>query len=282
VNQRDVILKRVKTVETLPSASAQIISLVQDPDTPSDKIAQALEYDPSLTTNILRMANSARFGLPQSVSTVKDALFRLGRQVVLEMVVAVSVKSTFKEPIKGYDVAGSDLWDHVVGTAIGAIELGKILDIKVPAHTFTAALLHDVGKIVLGMFVEVDSAAITEMAFEEEMSFEVAERLVLGIDHTEVGAALLTAWNLPEYIVDIVRWHHQPENCPEDPVVVNLVHAADFLSLMAGMGKGIDGLNYKPSDHVMSKLRISSSVSQKVIYRILKALDELRETFSFE
>ncbi len=282
MNRRDIILKKVKTVETLPSASAQIISLVQDTDTPSDKIAQALEYDPSLTTNILRMANSAHFGLPQSVSTVKDALFRLGRQVVLEMVVAVSVKSTFKEPIKGYDVAGSDLWDHVVGTAIGAVELGKILDIKVPDYTFTAALLHDVGKIVMGMFVEVDSAAITEMAFKEEMSFEVAERLVLGIDHTEVGAALLADWNLPEYIVDVVRWHHQPENCPEEPMVVNLVHAADFLSLMAGMGKGIDGLNYKPSDHVMSKFRISSSVSQKVIYRILKELDALRDTFSFD
>ncbi len=61
------------------------------------------------------------------------------------------------------------------------------------------------------------------------MSFEVAERLVLGIDHTEVGAALLADWNLPEHIVDIVRWHHQPENCPKDPVVVSLVHAADFL-----------------------------------------------------
>ena len=81
MNRRDIILRRVKTVETLPSASAQIIKLVQDPDTPSAKIAQALEYDPSLTTNILRMANSAHFGLPQSVSTVKDALYRLGRQL---------------------------------------------------------------------------------------------------------------------------------------------------------------------------------------------------------
>ena len=238
MNKRQEIIESIASVPPLPSASTEVIRLLRDPKVPSARIAQAIEYDPSLTTNVLRLANSSFFGFHRSVSTVKEAIFRLGTNQVFQLVVAATVGKMAQRPVKGYDLPGGDLWDHLVGTAIASTRLAETLHLEIPSYTFTAALTHDVGKVVLGTFVEVDAEAIRALAYEEKMSFELAEQKVLGIDHSEVGALLLEHWNLPEHLVDVVRWHHQPENYRgKDLRAANVVHVANVLCLMAGVGR---------------------------------------------
>ena len=103
-------------------------------------------------------------------------------------------------------------------------------------NAFTSGLLHDVGKILLGTFMEVDVEPIVHLAKTELISFNVAEQRVLGIDHAEAGAALLEAWELPELIIRAIRWHHTPEDYEGDPLVVDLVHVADALCLQGAIG----------------------------------------------
>ena len=282
MNKRQEIIASIAAVPPLPTASAEVINLIRDPRVPSGKIAQAIEYDPSLTTNVLRLANSALFGCPRSVSTVKDALFRLGTNQVFQLVLAATVGKMAQRPVRGYDLSGGDLWDHLIGTAIGSIKIAQALELEVPPYTFTAALTHDVGKVVLGTFVEVDADSIRTLAHERKMSFEKAEHRVLGIDHAEVGAFLLERWNLPEYLVQAVRWHHQPEHHPGDPLVANVVHVADVVCLMAGVGAGLDSLSYRPSSKVMEKLGLEMELLAKTGYEILSELIETRKLFKLD
>lgn len=281
MNSRQEIIASIASVPPLPSASAEVIRLIRDPRVPSSKIAQAIEYDPSLTTNVLRLANSAFFGFPRSVSTVRDALLRLGTNQVFQLVVAATVGKMAKTPVKGYDLSGGDLWDHLVGTALGSVKLGKTLKIPLPSYTFTASLTHDVGKVVLGTFVQVNAESIRELAYEKKLPFEQAEKTVLGIDHAEVGARLLEHWNLPEDLTTVVRWHHQPEHyLGRDPVAANVVHVANAMCLMAGVGAGLDALSYRPSARAMEQLGLEMMMLDDIVYDILRELMEARKLFN--
>jgi putative nucleotidyltransferase with HDIG domain len=280
MNKRQEIIESIAAVPPLPTASAEVIRMIQDPKVPSGRIAKAIEYDPSLTTNVLRLANSSFFGFHRSVSTVKDALFRLGTNQVFQLVVAATVGKMAQTPVNGYDLPGGDLWDHLVGTAIASVKLAKTLKLEIPSYTFTAALTHDVGKVVLGTFLEVNAESVRELAYNEKMSFEQAEREVLQIDHAEVGALLLERWNLPEYLVDVVRWHHQPEDYHgKDPRAANVVHVANVMCLMAGVGAGLDALSYKPSTHAMEQLGLDMMHLDDIVYEILSELMETRKLF---
>ncbi len=282
MSKREEIMAKMASVPPLPSASIEVIRLVQDPDIPSGEIAQAIEYDPALTANVLRLANSAFLGFPQSVSTVKEALFRLGTNKVFHMVLATTVGKMAQSSIKGYDVSGTDLWDHLIGTAIGSTKVAQVLGLTPPDYTFTAALMHDIGKVVLGTFAEIDTKNIVAIAIKEKLSFEEAERQILGIDHSEVGAYILHLWNLPAYFVEVTRWHHEPEKLPGDCLAGKLIHIADVICLMAGVGASIDTLIYRPSSKVMSELGLDSTVLDKIVYEILNELMGVRNLFKLK
>jgi len=281
MTQREEIIARIASVPPLPSASTEVIRLLRDPEAPSSKVAQAIEYDPSLTMNILRLANSTSFGFPQSVSTVKEAFFRLGPKKGFQSVLDATIGKIAEIPCNGYEVSSAELWEHLIGSAIASRRIAQALDIRPPEHTFTAALTHDIGKVVLGTFVEVNAETILALALEEKISFEKAEQRVLGIDHAEVGAFLLGHWNLPESLIEVVRWHHQPEKIATDPLTVNLVHVADVICLMAGVGTSVDALSYRPSRHVMAQLGLETNVLDEIVYEVLNELMRVRTLFKF-
>jgi putative nucleotidyltransferase with HDIG domain len=282
VNHREEILSKVRSIPSLPAAAVEVARLIQDPEADFSEVAGAIGYDPGLTANVLRVANSAYYGGSRSISSVKEAVVRLGAKRIFQMVVASSVQPLVHKPVKGYDLPPGELWEHSVAVALGTDEIASFFSLKPPDYAFTAALVHDVGKIVLGTFVEVDAAPIMELAYKEKLSFDLAERRVLGIDHAEAGAALLEAWNLPQRVVDVVRWHHQPECFEGDTLLCDLVHAADQVSMVIGVGAGADGLNYRPSSEAMDRLGFTAPAAEAVMCRIVSALDEVRAAFSFE
>jgi putative nucleotidyltransferase with HDIG domain len=281
MSQRGEIIAGIASVPPLPSASTEVIRLLLEPEAPSTKVAQAIEYDPSLTMNILRLANSTSFGFPQSVSTVKEAFVRLGPKKGFQSVFDATIRKIAEIPCNGYEVSGVELLEHLIGSAIASRRIAQVLNISPPEHTFTAALTHDIGKVVLGTFLEVDTETILALDLEEKISFEKKKKKTLGIDHAEVGACLLEHWNLPGSLVEVVRWHHQPENIAMDPVVVYLVHVADVICLMAGLGTAVDALSYRPSHHVMAQLGLRMNALDEIVYEVLNELMRVRTLFKF-
>ncbi|MBN1517793.1 HDOD domain-containing protein [Candidatus Sumerlaeota bacterium] len=277
MNQRDEILQRTRTVTLLPNAVAQAIPLFQDPETPVTELARVIECDPGLTSNVLRLANSAYYGRQRSISSVKDAIVHIGAQSVFHTVMSAVMASFGDATMKGYGLPSDQLWEHSFAVAAGASLFAEELGYDVSGAAHTAGQLHDIGKVVLGSFVDVDVKPIEERAFKGEVSFEQAEREILGIDHAEVGAELLERWNLPREIVEAVRWHHEPEQLDDDHrLIADLVHVANSVCLIAGIGTGNDGLNYHMSQSATARLKLTRKIIEEVACDIHLRLVEVR------
>jgi len=280
MSRREEILSSINTIPSMPFAALQAVGLLQDPEADMAEIVRIIEHDPGLTTNLLRLANSAYYGGAGTIDSLRQAIVRLGTKCILQMLVVSAAAPLITPAVKGYDLSPGELWRHSVAVAVGTERLAEALGLKPPDHAFTAGLLHDVGKLVLGTFVEVDAGPIMELAQREGISFEVAERRVLGIDHAETGAALLGKWELPETIVEVNRWHHNPDGFSGDPLVVDLVHVADALCLMLAIGAGSDGLQYRPSREVADRINLTTLASETAVCGILEGLNELSELFN--
>ncbi len=273
---RDQVLERIPEIPSLPVAATQVLRLAQDSDSGIGEIMAAIEFDPGLTSDILRLANSAFFAGPRQVSTLREAGVLFGTQRIVELVLASSVFPIAKHPLEGYDLPAGELVKHSMAVAIAADKLAALLKRPAPNHTFTAALLADIGKIVLGTFLKVDAEPIFKLAMEEKISFEVAEKKILGIDHAEVGATLLQEWNLPENVIDVVRWHHEPNQLDGDKYVVDLVHVAVQISVSCGLGIGLDGLNYCASPEAISRLGLNNSLLEQATCNMVADLTQMQ------
>ena len=274
---RDRILAKLRTVPALPAAAIETVQLLQDPDSDIKDIARSIEHDPGLTANVLKLANSAYIGMSKSVGTIQQAVVRIGTAEIVKMIVGLSFSPIASRPVRGYDLPPGALWEHSVAVAVASEQIVRLREINPPPHTFTPGLLIDVGKLVLGNFVEVDITSIQKLAFDQQASFEKAERQVLGIDHAEVGARLLEHWNLPEALVEVVRWHHDPSNVSEEQALVtDLVHTADQLMTLCGIGCGADGSNYAMCDTAVSRFSLSDDEVELVLSRSMEVFDKVR------
>ena len=185
-----------------------------------------------------------------------------------------------KEPIIGYDLSPGQLWKHSVAVAIGAEQLAKELNIRSVDYIFTAGLLHNVGKIILGTFMEAETWPIVEIAFSQEISFDKAEKKVLGIDHAEAGALLLQNWKLPEDLIQVAKYHHRPMECPTEHIAVDLIHATDVILMQGGMADGIDNMKYFLDSKIEEKYKITDDLRTLVIEKVREGLDELKTIFN--
>jgi putative nucleotidyltransferase with HDIG domain len=278
VTVRNNILAKVRTVPSIPSVVVKLRQYLSDPDVSFDELAKVIEYDPGLTANLLQLANSAYFGWSGRIKTVKEAITRLGTNRIFQMVLCMSVAPLVRKPVKGYDMESNGLWKHSIAVAICAEQLALILRIPNSEEAFTAGLLHDMGKILLGTFVEIDDEPIKELVQNENLSFNEAERRVLGIDHAEAAAELLQYWKLPENVVAAARWHHNPEKADEKHRnIVDLVHVADILCIRMGWGIGTDGPLYCLNEEAEERLGVDSSMEDEVTDKVGAAIDDLKD-----
>lgn len=279
MSPREHILSCIKEVPELPVTPMRVLQIANNPEAGIADIMRTIEFDPGLTSNVLRLANSAYFAGPRSISSLREAGVRLGAQRIVQLVLASVVSPMARQPVKGYDLPAGQLLDHLIATAVGVEELARELRIPMPPHAFTAALLHDIGKIVLSTFADVDAGPITQLAVAEGISFDIAEVRILGIDHSETGAILLESWQLPPEIIEVVRWHHQPNRVAGNRVAADLVHVAVNLSMESGIGTGIDGLQYAVCKESAANLRLRDNIAEVVICAMLAGLESLRPVF---
>jgi len=266
----------VDSFPPMSQAATKLITLLRDENADASDLEEALRHDPGLTANILKIANSAYFGGGGKIGSVRQAIVRLGWKKMRELVVASSVNATLDQPVAGYDLPPGELWRHAVAVSVAAELMVKLYKLPAAEEAFTAALLHDLGKTVLGSFVDGDIEEV-QAAASDGSSFEEAEREVFGMNHAEVGADLLAAWSLPPTIVDAVRWHHDPDAAEPASTLVDVVHLADALCLILGIGVGREGLQYHPSSAAADRLGFGCEHLEAVASQTLQAVEELGE-----
>ena len=274
----DDIISDIKSFPSMSGAALKVLKLVDDPNSTASEIEEILRYEPSITANILKLTNSAYFGVPTKVASIRQAIVLLGWEKLGKLVMTTCVNAVLDKPVRGYDLSPGELWQHSIAVSVAAELLVKELNIDADNEIFTAALLHDLGKLVLGDYVKEDFSAI-KTAAGEGTPFQAAERRVLGTDHAEVGGRLLELWSFPESLVQAVRWHHEPDSAEEPGAIIDLIHVADVLCLMIGLGVGTEGLQYKPSPAATKRLGLKPRQLELVASQTLQWANELGGIF---
>jgi len=275
----DHISTFVKTFPGMPGAAVKLLALVNDSGVNVPQIESILRQDPGLTANLLKLANSAYFGMPAKVGSVRQAVILLGLKRLTQMVIATCTSAIMGQTVPGYDLPAGELWRHSLAVSVAAEGLVRELKLEGAEEIFTAALLHDVGKVILGPFVQDDYAKIV-LALDQGLPFETAESIVLGTNHAEIGAQVLSKWSIPEGIVHAVRWHHEPEKAERTEPMLDVVHVANMLCLMIGIGVGREGLRYQPSPVVTARLGIAPAHLEKVASQTLQWANELSQALA--
>ena len=274
------ILSKVKSFPTMPEAGTKMLSLLEEPDTEIYQIEEILRYDPGLTANILKLANSAYFGIPSKIGSVKQAVMVLGFKRLTQLVVASCVSAVMDKSVAGYDLPSGDLWRHSIAVSLAAEALVKDKKKTVSQDVFTPALLHDVGKLVLGTFVKEELEAIERIA-AKGVPFVVAENMILGTDHAEIGAQILTHWNFPKDIVHAVRWHHDPDSPKAVTLQMDIVYLANLLCQTADTSDGNGGQSVELSPAVIDRLGVQLDQFEEISVKIAQWVDDLSDALAF-
>ena len=200
----DIYIGRLQHLPAAPTVVVKLVALFRKHNLEVDEIVSLMSQDPSLTAEVLRSANSAYFGDDDQVVGVFEAIMRLGLYKVYQMAMANfgATVLSFSRNVGGIDV--ETLWRHSAAVASAAGLIARKVE-EPEALAFTAGLLHDVGKIVLGAAEGTAYAALAREAVETGVPLQQAEAKRFGFGHAEVGARLLAKWGLPEEIAVPVR-----------------------------------------------------------------------------
>ncbi len=274
------ILSKVKAFPTMPEAGAKMLSLLEEPDTEISEIEEILRYDPGLTANILKLANSAYFGIPSKIGSLKQAVIVLGFKRLVQLVVASCVSAVMDKSVPGYDLPPGNLWRHSIAVSIAAEALVKDKQKTVSQDVFTPALLHDVGKLVLGTFVKEELEAIESIA-AKGVPFVVAENMILNTDHAEIGAQILSHWNFPKDVIHAVRWHHDPESPKTVNIQMDIVYLANLLCQTADTSDENGGQSVELSPAVIDRLGVQLDQFEEISVKIAQWVDDLSDALAF-
>lgn len=206
------VLEKAYEIPPLPASAVRLAALVASHNYRVDDVVEIISYDPALTIRLIRTANSVVSGGATPVTTAKDAALRLGSANILTLAVASRARRLMKVAVPEYQMDEGQLWNHSVATALVAELLPKYCKNAIPPETFTAALLHDIGKLVMARFLDPETSAWLNRARQEGgVNALDAEREVLHIHHGELGGIIAHHWKMPEAIVNGIIHHHSPE-----------------------------------------------------------------------
>lgn len=230
-----VISEAAVSMHPLPITAVRLAAMTADPSPDLAAIVEVVGFDQAVTTTLLRAANSSWSSPRTPVTTVKDAVVRLGAGSVLTLTVGVALRTHLQHSVPEYALDENELWRHSVAASLAAEILMSVSARRLPPETATAALLHDIGKLVMARHVDpVDLRAI-DAARELGATRNAAEYEVLGVDHAELGAVVAQAWDLPDSLVAAIAHHHSPRE--SDAPIAYGVHIADVVAKAIGIGR---------------------------------------------
>jgi len=261
------IIAAVDEMPPFPQVVHRAMQVIAIPEYEVSNLVEILKVDQAVTANILKLCNSAYFGLPRKVSSLKEAVVYLGSDQLKQLLLSGAASKIYEKPSEGYAVFADELWRHALATAVMSQVLRRHLRLKIDENmVFTAALLHDVGKVVLSSFVSDRYIAIESMVESGDYSFQEAEKDVLGFDHAEIGGKIAESWDFPPSIVAAITFHHEPARSPKEfRLLTELVALANNLAVMVGYGTGVDGLACRGHGLLLQKLKLEEKDVEELI-----------------
>jgi putative nucleotidyltransferase with HDIG domain len=277
----DKILQKVSAFPSMPKAAIKLRSLISQEDVSIDEIEKVLRHDPGLAANVLRLANSAFFGIASKVTTLKHAIMLLGIRRFSKIAVGACMNKTIDTAVEGYGLSPGELWLHSIAVSTTAEALAKNRKLAESNDFFTPALLHDLGKLVLGKFVKAEQPKFDSLV-AEGVPFVIAEKEILNTDHAEIGALILSKWSFPDDLIDAVRWHHYPEGIENPSLHPEILYLANLLCHSNDGSESVgDQLNL-PYSSVLDRLHIGPEHYEVFAEKARDWMKQLSDTLTFD
>lgn len=274
---RKKIFSKVDELPTLPAVLPKLLRLMESEQTDASHVSKTISNDPALTSKILKAANSAYYGFSQEISTLDRAIPLLGFNKVRSLALSIGVLSGLSgKGLKSSSFSQEALWIHSLAVATILQNLAaRVGDRADTEHLFVVGLLHDIGEIVLEQFFsESLDRALSELEKQRDLSLDMAERRIIGMDHGEIGSMLLNRWKFPSGISDPIFAHHQ-EQMPETVNVkdVAMLRVSDTLAKCAGFGYSQNFVI--PNTHQKDMALLG--IGEKDVSTLKAGLEEARE-----
>lgn len=223
------LIAQANELPAFPASTVRLTQLVTNPNSNLSDVADVIAYDQALTVKVLRAANSAASASATRVTTVHGAVMRMGTAQLMALAVASGARPHLQKAIPAYGLDEGALWRHAVAAAVAAEAMPAFCSVEAPPEIFTAALLHDIGKQVMGRFLSQEILHFIAQARDvDHLSQLDAETQILGVHHGELGGIIAQHWQLPNRVVKGIAHHHDPHE--DRDVVCDFVYLANLIA----------------------------------------------------
>lgn len=229
------IVESVNQLYTLPTVYYQVDAAIGDPLATATRIGRIISEDAGLSARLLRVVNSAFFGLPSRIDTISRAVTIIGTHQLRDLILATSVIELFRG-IPDDVVNMESFWRHSVACGVAARIIATYMREANVERFFVGGLLHDIGSLVLYSQIPQEESEVLAYAGTNDGLLHVTEREMLGFDHAEIGGLLLNNWRLPASLCDTAKFHHSPSRSTQYPIESAVIHVADIVSHCLELG----------------------------------------------
>ncbi|HOJ14080.1 MAG TPA: HDOD domain-containing protein, partial [Deltaproteobacteria bacterium] len=240
---KERILKTMKDLPAMPQVAQKAREVVANPSSSFKDLAMVIETDQAIATRILRIANSPFYGLSGKISSVQHASVILGTKTLMEILNLACSSEILGQRLPGYDLDAGELWKHSLAVAAASRIIALKVDKALEQDAFSAGLIHDAGKLILDPHILERKEEFKAFVERGDKTFLSAEQGILGFDHARLAWDACESWRIPEHIARAVGCHHDPTPSNGD-LLCFVVHMADAVAMMSGIGAGLDGLLY--------------------------------------
>ena len=270
----------VTSLPSLPQAVQEALAMLNDEGASVGAVADRIEHDQVLAARTLRAANTAFYGAPGRVATIRAAIGVLGLRTVSALLTTASVSAQFPGSPRCPEFRFAGFWRHTLTTALTARGLAKAMGMDAEV-AFTAGLLHDIGALVLATQYPLEFGVALRYAREHDLPLLDAERAALDVDHCVAGEVLAQHWRLPPAVARAIGQHHAPSPDPDGrPSLAELVHVADALAHGIQPAQGVDDAVPPVTVEIWSRLGIGTLACLPVLQSTSAAVDALCEALS--
>ena len=230
-------IQEVAHIATLPEITLRIIELVEDPDATAHDLHEVIANDPALCARVLKVVNSAFYGLPGQIGSINRAIVLLGLNAVKNIAIAASLAKLFRGGRLTPTFSARDLWTHSITVAAATRVLASKVKLNLPDEAFLGGLIHDIGVMVEMQTMRPKLLEVLDLVSGGEATFIEAEQKVIGATHEDFGRALCEKWKFPNSFAFVTGFHHCPMGLEaNNRTMTALVHVADILAARSGMG----------------------------------------------
>ncbi len=223
------LMRDVSDLPAIPGIVSQVLSLLDDPDSNPDKIADLILSDQVLAARVLRVVNSPLFRVTAEITSVKRALMHIGFKAIREMILTKYFVDAFKDREQPFDI--KTFWLHSFNVGAVSRRIAGMVGYRDLEKAYLAGIVHDIGKVFLGHYLRKEYGEMLDSINGTHYRAYDAEQEFFGTSHSEVGLCLAQRWNFPPDYCDTISYHHTSELATEDPMLTAIVSLSDFFCL---------------------------------------------------